>query len=311
MSKINVAKTVLNRLPSLSKMAGRNGLLLKKHSPELLIGIGIIGIVTSTVMACRAMRKFDALLDGHREIVNDIKYTEANLEYSPQDYNKDLAITYVQTGKELVKLYGPAVTLGVASIACILGAHNIMQKRNVALVAAYKAVEQSFFNYRQRVIEEFGERKDYQYRHGIREIEVTEMPYTDENGKKHKAETRTVEVYDPNQRSVYARFFDEGCANWSKTPEYNLLFIKNQQNYANDLLHSRGHVFLNEVYDMLGIDRSQAGAVVGWVMSKEGDNFVDFGMYDLCNASAREFVNGHERSILLDFNVDGVIYDLI
>jgi hypothetical protein len=64
---------------------------------------------------------------------------------------------------------------------------------------------------------------------------------------------------------------------------------------------------------MLGIDRSKAGSVVGWVITKEGtgDNFIDFGVFDGDNPRARDFVNGREGSILLDFNVDGVIYDKI
>lgn len=307
----------------LAKVAGNKGLLLKKHSPEVLIAVGIVGLVTSTVMACKATRRVDEILneaDYNLEKINDVKEQVESGEipqkngavvYSDKDYKKDIALVHVKKYADLVKLYAPAVTLGAASIVCILGSHNILHKRNVALMAAYKAVEQSFYNYRQRVIEEYGERKDYQYRNGIREIEITEMPYTDEEGKKHKAEKKTVEVYDPNLRSVYSKFFDEASPYWHKNPEYNLIFLKCQQTYANDMLHARGHVFLNEVYDMLGIERTKQGAVVGWVISKDGDNFVDFGMYDLNNPQARRFVNGDERSILLDFNVDGIIYDLI
>lgn len=305
MNKLEIMKTTLVRV------VGRGGLLTKKYSPEILIGIGVVGVVTSTVMACKATRKVDGLLDGHREILNEIKYAKATVEesvYSEHDLKKDIAITYIQTGKELVKLYGPAVSLGAASICCILGAHNIMKKRNVALMAAYKAVEQGFNNYRSRVIEELGEEKDRQFRHGIRQEQVTVIE-EDEDGKKKKVK-KTIETIDPNGISVYARFFDEASPQWSKTPEYNMIFLKCQQNYANDLLHARGHVFLNEVYDLIGIPRSQAGAVVGWCLG-EGDNFIDFGIYDFDNARGHDFVNGYERSILLDFNVDGVIYDMI
>lgn len=108
--------------------------------------------------------------------------------------------------------------------------------------------------------------------------------------------------------SPYARFFDEASANWVKDPEINHIFVQCQQNFANNLLIARGHLFLNEVYDMLGIDRSSAGQVVGWVISGDGDNFVDFGMFE---AHSARFVNGYERSILLDFNVDGVVVDKI
>ena len=147
-------------------------------------------------------------------------------------------------------------------------------------------------------------------KNGLRKQEIVEAAYTDSDGVKHKAQKKQVLVDDPNGLSVYARFFDEGCEQWSKNPEYNLMFLRSQQNYYNDMLKSRGHVFLNEVYDALGIPRTQAGAVVGWMISDNGDNFIDFGVFDGDRPRARDFVNGYERSILLDFNVDGVIYDL-
>lgn len=306
MNKFELAKI------SISKVAGRSGLVVRKLSPEILIATGIVGVVASTVLACRATLKVETLIDESQEKIGKIKTARETFEedkYSDADYKKDMSIVYVQRGVDLLKLYGPAVTLGVASIACILGAHNVMKKRNVALMAAYKAIEQSFAGYRDRVIEEFGEDKDRQYRYGVHEEQVTVIE-EDAEGKKKKVK-KTIEVVDPNQHSPYARFFDESSANWSKNAEHNMMFVRCQQNWANDLLHSRGHVFLNEVYDMLGLPRSQSGAVVGWVMSDGGDGFIDFGMYDVDNERGRDFVNGYERNILLDFNVDGVIYDLI
>lgn len=286
------------------KTLGRSALLLKKHSPEILTAVGIAGVVTASVMASRATLKLEPVVD---KIHNGKDYSKSMLEdehfpeYTKEVHTKEIAKVYVHGAIDLGKLYGPSVTLGVSSIACIIAAHGIMRRRNVALVAAYKAVETSFAEYRKRVIAEVGEEKEQDIRIGRQEvIEI------DENGKKKKM-TRV----DPNSISAYARFFDEYSENWSKTPEYNLLFLKAQQNYANDLLKARGHIFLNEVYDMIGIPRTQAGQVVGWVISKNGDNFIDFGVYDFNNEGSHLFVNGHEQSILLDFNVDGVIYDLI
>jgi len=202
---------------------------------------------------------------------------------------------------DISKLYGPTITLGLSSIACIIAAHGIMNRRAVALTAAYKALESTFAEYRNRVIEQIGEKREEDIRMGTKTVEIT-----DENGK-----TKKITSVDPNGISPYAKFFDEHSDNWSKTPEYNLLFLKAQQNYANDLLHARGHVFLNEVYDMIGVPRTSAGQVVGWVISKDGDNFIDFGIYDHWNNEKHLFVNGLEASILLDFNVDGVVYDRI
>lgn len=306
MNKIQTAKMAL------SKAAGRTGLLLKKKSPELLMAAGLLGFAGTVVLACKATLKVEEIIAEAEEKIDKIKSVhegrvelKEGMTYTDKDYQKDMGIVYVQTAGKFVKLYGPAITMGIASIFCILSSQNIMKKRNVALAAAYKAVEQGFADYRSRVVEEYGEEVDRDFKNGVRKETVT-VTEEDENGKKKKAK-KVVETVDPNTHSVYARFFDESCPNWSKTPEYNLLFLKSQQNYANDLLHARGHLFLNEVYDMLGMERSQAGAVVGWVISEDGDNFVDFGIYSLNSG----LVNGYERTALLDFNVDGVIYDLI
>ena len=291
----------LGIIKTFTKVAGRTGLKLQKHSPEILMAAGIAGIIVSTIIACRATTKLDEVMEEHEDAIDDIKRDAGLLE---NDYRKELAKVYVTTGLKIAKLYGPAVTLQIASIGCILGSHGIMKKRNVALMAAYKAVEQSFNDYRQRVIEEFGEEKDYDLKHGIQHEKVK----VDEDGKKV---TKTLNKADPNTISQYARFFDAASKEWQGIPEYDLMFLKSQQNYMNDLLHARGHVFLNEVYDALGLERSRAGAVVGWILTKDGDNYVDFGIFDEDRPRTRAFVNGTEENVLLDFNVDGVIYDLI
>lgn len=318
MNKLQVVKL------GLSKMAGRSGLIAQKYSPEILIGAGIVGLVASTVMACRATTKAEVLLDKAKKDLDAIKFVKENEmledetgkllfmgDYTEQDYRKDLVVVYAQTGLAFAKLYLPAIALGAASIGCILGAHGILKKRNVALMAAYKVMQESYDNYRQRVVDEFGADKDRQYRCGIHEEEVI-VTEEDENGKKKKVK-KTIEVADTDgvNCSPYARFFDETNDNWSKSPGQNALFVKCQQNWANDLLNGRGHIFLNEVYDALGLPRSAEGQMVGWIKNGDGDGFVDFGIYDLDNARSRDFVNGYERNVLLDFNVDGVIYNLI
>jgi len=304
----------------LVKVAGRSTLVLKKYSPEILLVVGVAGIVGSTVMACKATLKVDEVLDEHAaktdklsECWSKVENEDISLdEYSEKDHQKDLTVVYVQTAVNFVKLYGPAVTLGLASITCIVCSHGIMKKRNVALVAAYKAVEEGFAAYRKRVVEDYGEEKDYMYKNGLRAEQVTEAAYTDEDGTKHKAEKKTVLVKDGlNEPSMYAKFFDESCQQWTTDPQYNFMFLHAQERYFNNILQARGHVFLNEIYDALGLQRTKAGAAVGWVLG-HGDSRIDFGIFDnLGNAKKRDFVNGNERSILLDFNVDGIIWNLI
>lgn len=304
---------------TLTRKFYRVGFKFKKHSPEILVGAGVVGVVASAVMACKATTKLDDVLAETKDTVDKIhdvtehpeKIPEGK-EYTVEDSKKDLTIVYTQAGVKLVKLYGPAVVLGTVSIAAIIGGHHILRKRNIALAAAYTAVDKGFKEYRGRVLERFGEEVDKELRYNIKAKEI-EKTVTDANGKETVVK-ETVDVADPNLTSDYARFFDDGCTGWTKDPEFNLMFLKDQQRYANDLFKSKGHLFLNEVYDMLGIPRTQAGQVVGWIYDEKnpiGDNFIDFGIYDIADERKRSFVNGYERTILLDFNVDGNILERI
>ena len=194
--------------------------------------------------------------------------------------------------------------------ACVLTSHKILRKRNMALAAAYATVDRSFKEYRGRVVERFGEELDRELKYNIKAKQVEET-VVNEDGTETVV-TKTVNAVDPTQYSEYARFFDDGCIGWEKNPEYNLMFVRQVQNWANERLKSRGYLFLNEVYEMFGFPMTEAGQVVGWVYDKEiGDGFVDFGVYDLYNEKARDFVNGRERVILLDFNVDGNVAKLL
>lgn len=295
----------------------RIGFQLKKHSPEILVVAGVVGGVTSAVMACKATTKAGDIIEDTKSQLDIIHkgMEDGNIrgvEYTKEDGTKDLTIVYTQTAVKFIKLYGPAVALGTVSIVSILAGHNITRKRNLALTAAYATIDNSFKQYRNRVIERFGEELDRELKYDVKAKEVEET-VVNEDGTESTVKT-TVNVIDPNTISDYSRIFDECNPSWSKSPEHNLVFLKQQQNYANDLLKSRGHLFLNEVYDMLGFPRTQAGQIVGWVyddVNPVGDNFVDFGIYNLDSERARAFVNGYERSILLDFNVDGNVWKLL
>lgn len=285
---------------AVSRKAALQLLQAKKGSPTILLGVGVVGMIGSTVLACRATLKMQEVVERTRVDLDTAKSLE-HREYSEHDRSKDVAIIYTRGLGNIFRLYGPSVLLGAASIACLTKSHRMLSERNAALAAAYAAVDIAFGEYRGRVIEKYGEEQDREFRYSSESYTIVST----DDGK-----SLDVVRASPDAASMYARFFDEYSKSWSQEPEYNLLFIRCQQNYANDMLKSRGHVFLNEVYDMLGIDRSKAGQVVGWVISQDGDNYIDFGVFD-GNQNARDFVNGREGSILLDFNVDGVIYDRI
>ena len=286
-----------------------------KHSPEILAGVGVVGVVGSLVMACKATTKLSDVLEESKEQLDKIKEVAADPayeeKYSQDNAKKDTTITYVQTAMKVTKLYAPSVILCASSLGCLLASNNILKKRNAALSAAYMTVDKSFKEYRKRVADRFGEEVEKEIRYNIKAEEITKV---DEDGNEV---TETVKIMDgtddPNSYSDYARFFDESCAAWQNDAEYNLTFLKAQQQYANDLLKAKGRLFLNEVYRMLGIDETKAGQVVGWVYNPDnptGDNFVDFGIYNMQRERVRAFVNGYEPNILLDFNVDGVIWNL-
>lgn len=293
----------------------RIGFKLKKHSPEIMVIAGVVGVVASAVMACKATTKASDIVEETKDQMDKIKTvaeTHDAEEYSEEDMKKDTTIVYTQAAVKFIKLYAPSVLLGAASITSILAGHNITRKRNIALAAAYATIDKGFKSYRANVVERFGKDLDKELRYNVKAKEFDEI-VTNDKGKE-KTVKKSVEIADPNTYSDYARFFDDGCTGWQKDAELNLVFLKHQQNYANELLQRKGHLFLNEVYDMLGIPRTKAGQIVGWVYdekNKRGDNFVDFGIYDMNREKVRDFVNGYERTILLDFNVDGDILNLI
>ena len=314
----------MNKNEIMTKVSGKLTRLtfrLRKSSPEILIVAGVAGTVVSAVMACKATLKAPDILAEAAEQKNKIEEAKARANrgelkegqtYTDNDSYRDTAIVIRDTGLKFIKLYGPSVALGVLSLTSIVASNNILRKRNVALAAAYATAEKSLKEYRSRVVERFGEQVDHELKHGIKAVEITEE-VTDENGKTKKVK-KTIDVIDPNDYSGYAKIFDETNPYYEKDSEYNLMFLRQQQQYANDLLHANGMLFLNDVYKMLGFEPTRAGQVVGWVYNADnpnGDNYVDFGIYDVSKPKARDFVNGYERAIVLDFNVDGNIWDLM
>jgi hypothetical protein len=287
----------------------RGALVAQKYSPELLMGLGIGGIIGSTILACRATLKVEAIMTKSNENIAKINEVvdSGNPLYTEQDAQKDIMINAVQTGASLVSLYAPAAILGVISISCILTSHSIVTKRNLALMAAYKVVDESFKQYRDRVAAEIGPEKEDLIRHNTKQTVTTET-VVNEDGKKVKQQ-KVENVLDLTNLSPYARVFDEFSKEYQKNADMNMFFLITKQNWANDMLHVHGHLFLNEVYDMLGMPRSQEGAIMGWVLGANGkDQKIDFGIYAPGNA---QFVAGYERACWLDFNVDGIIWNLI
>ena len=301
---------------SLSRAAAGQVLLARKHSPTILFGAGVVSMVGSTVLACRATLKLEGVLDAIENDKRNVADAKAAVEagnvpegttYTDEEVANDLRITSIQGVVKVAKLYAPAVGLGIAGLVCLSKSHSILMERNVALTAAYVAVDKAFARYRERVVDRFGEDLDRELRYDYEEADIV-----DEQTGKVVSGTRAGEG-DPG---MYARWFDgDSSSNWRSVEyqEYNWLFLRNQQNWCNDMLRARGYVTLNEVYACLGLAQTSAGAVVGWVYDRNndvGDNFIDFRCWDQQDLPL-QFNNGREGAILLDFNVDGLIWDKI
>lgn len=297
-----------------SASINKAGIKLKKHSPEILIVAGVVGTVVSAVLACKATTKVSDILDSAKSDIDSIHScaedeTKAN-EYSEDDMKKDLAIVYAQTGVKIAKLYAPAIVLGTLSLSGIITSHQILRKRNVALAAAYATVDKTFKDYRTRVIERFGEEVDNELKYNIKAKKFEETVKDPETGKEKKVKN-TVNIANPTE-SACCMFFDETTSKaYEENPDYNRMVLRGAQQYANDKLHADGFLFLNDIFDELGMPRTKAGQILGWVdkPDDEGrDGYVDFRV----NEVNREISDGgYKKAFLLDFNVDGNILDLI
>lgn len=292
---------------------------LAKHSPEIFIFVGIGCGVVSAVMACRATTKLSTVTEPAKEKLAEIH--ERNEAEENAQIGKELAVTYAKAGLGVCKLYGPSIALGAFSIGCILTSNNILRKRNIALGAAYAALDKGFKDYRGRVIERFGDQVDKELRHNLIPETIEEKEVDPETGKEKKVK-KNIFMMNPDDVSPYAKIFDKYYKDadgndvlnpyWESNVDYSLMFLKAQERYANDLLRSKKILFLNDVYEMLGFKKTKAGQIVGWVYDPEhpnGDNYISFGILDALEV--RKATGGHDPAILLDFNVDGDVWQLM
>lgn len=296
---------------------------LRKHAPEILTGIAAVGTVAGTVMACKATTQLEPIIDDARCQLDDVRYVaekqklpeNANDEYLMSiDTRKDTAKVYITTGIKVAKLYAPSAGVIALSLASMFASTGISRKRNISLAAAYAAISKGFEDYRGRVIERFGQDVDQELKYNIENREVEEKVEDPETGRKKKIR-KNVRVINGAKYSDYARIFDEYNPEWKDNAERNLYFLNAQQRYANDRLKARGYLSLNDVYEMLGFEPSDAGVHVGWVYrpegNDEGDNYIDFGIFDVNKEPVKDFLDGYEAAIVLDFNVDGYIHSLV
>lgn len=298
-----------------SRLVGKATLLGKRYAPEVLLALGIAGVVAGTVMACKATTKYQDVLDEHEKKMEKQRRAselakKGEIEYSENDAAQDKLIILKDTAIETIKTYGPAATVFIAGVLCICVSHGILKKRYLGAVAAYVKVADAFKQYRGRVIEDVGEDKDLEYRHGIKKEEIA-YTYADEEGNETVGHEEIHSILDDDlsDLSGYSKIFYEPNPNFKKDPQSNEFFLDAQRRFWQIKLETRGYVFLNEVLISLGFEPTKYGQIVGWRYDKNrpiGDNQIDFGIHSVRN---KRFRDGLEAAVILDFNVDGPILD--
>jgi hypothetical protein len=283
---------------------GRTKLFLGKNSPEILLVVGIVAGLTGAYFAAKVTEEARQEVEATKEEAEEVMTKAQSDEYTETDQQKELGMVVIKGSLQVAKLYAPAIGFGVLSITALLMSHNIMTRRMASLSTAYSMAVEALSLYRKRVIEEYGEDADL-----IINRSMTEKKDLDEDGN----ETTTVEW--EARPGIYGAYFDEGSREFRETYEMNLFFLQSQEKVANQMLKWQGHVFLNEVFDMLGLPRTSIGAIVGWKYQhdpkKNNDGYISFDTQGIYNeANSRELRASNPR-FLLDFNVDGEIYKLI
>lgn len=280
-----------------TRLAGRAGLVLSKHAPTILTAAGTAGFIGTTILASKATLNVEETVAEETALLVKVHEAHEGGKLEDKDALHDKVILYTRMTTKLAKLYAPALILGAASIVSLATGHGIMLKRNASLAAAYAAVDQAFKTYKKKVESKFGKDAVIDALVSTAEADLTKNELTMEA------------IAAVDGVSPYGVIFDETNNNWSADEDLSMLHLKCQQQYANDILQTRGHIFLNEVYKMLGFPHTPAGAVTGWVKGN-GDDFVDFNIFE----GTFEGEDEKGRTVTkwaLDFNVDGVMYDKI
>ena len=281
------------------------GFTVRQNAPGILMAGGLIGVIGSVVMACKATTKASQVLEEHEAKLDELKEAiETIPEYDEEDLRKDKVIVYTQTAWGFIKLYAPAAMALILSLAALFGSHYILNQRCVSLGAAYVALDKSFKDYRRRVAERYGEEAEWEIAHNVHTQEIEE---TDDKGKTKK---KKVKVADPNTESPYVKYFTRSNPYWEDNEDFIIYNLSMRQSMLNDTLRAKGHVTLNEVYTALGFHETRAGMVCGWIYDTKnpnGDNYIELAIKEVYLPN--EYTGTPEKAYSIDFNVDGNIYD--
>lgn len=293
----------------LTRFIGKQGFKLKHASPTLLTVGGVVALVGAGVLAIRETPKLDEHVADLEIAMSDIRQDEKDgmFKDDPKAAAAARGGVYVGFSMRVLRVYAKPLAVAAIGSAAIFYSHGVMRKREASLVAAYGVLERAYSAYRARVEESFGPEVEQDLYNGNKLVDH-------KWNKETKKVEYEVEKSDFDTSNEYKRIFSgKTNKNWnSARPEWNLVFLRGQEKFANHLLEARGHVFLNDVLDGLGFPRTPAGAVTGWVRNGP-DGYIDFGLFDAGTSEEQDYFYFYndQAEIVLDFNVDGVIYDKI
>lgn len=217
---------------SLSTFTKSVQVTLKRHSPQILTGLGIAGMVATTVMAVKATPKALKICEDLRhEYVNDYQEEPTKIDYV----------------KAAWKCYIPAVVTGAASVACIVGASSVHVRRNAALATAYALSETAIKEYKEKVVETIGEKKERSVRDAIAKDHIEKNPVT--KNEVILTEKGNTLCYD----MLSGRYFKSDVDK-----------LKRAENELNRLMLDEGSVSLNDFYYEIGLDDIKLGSQLGW-----------------------------------------------
>lgn len=314
------------KLPDFRGVLNNAIFVAKKHSPEILLGLGTAGVVAGAVLVGKGTLKVEGIIDETKETIDKIHAAhdgeiKLTTEYTEQDYRRDIAITYGKCAGKLLRVYAPAIIVETLSILSFFQSHKLMKRRYLELGAAFATVTAQFKNYRKRVVDELGEEKDRQFYNGTTTQKIKEKVIDPETGKT-KTVTKEVEVpldETPLDESIRVIFCKETSQEWCNDSEYCLCFLKNTMRFCNERLKANGRLTLNDVRDDLGLKRTKAGFRYGWKYEKDnpdGDNTIDFGIRELTvssenSAEVNDIIkeNPYSKVYSLEFNCDGDVWE--
>lgn len=220
----------------------------KKRGPEILTGLGIAGMITTTVLAVKATPKALELIEEEKRKQNRALLDEA--EKNGEEICTQISkLKPVEIVKVAWKPYIPAALTGIASVGCLIGANSVNARRQAALYSAYKLSETALTEYKEKVVETIGEKKEKTVREKIAKDKVDQNPVT-----------KTEIVVTGNGESL---FFDPISGRYFKSDIETIRRIINDLNYAMGY-GSEMYVSLSQLYDELGMDHTAISDQIGW-----------------------------------------------